>query len=177
MGDEIYNPQSTADNTYCRWHPSIETVLQCYQCAAPICPKCAQRTPVGYLCPACQKDRKKRFDQSRPTDYALAGLVSLALGALAGWFLPMLGWFTVFISPVAGALIAEVVWRLVGRRYSQYLWQIVVSGVVIGALPPMLLLLFGVLVTQSAFGLLNLLWSALHIAMAVGSVMARLRLR
>ncbi|MBN1486964.1 MAG: hypothetical protein JW981_04930 [Anaerolineae bacterium] len=166
---------------YCHWHPEVETTLRCYQCNTPICPKCAQRTPVGYICPDCKKGRKRRFEQARNTDYIIAAVVSLLLAVPAGFILPQLGWFTVFLSPLAGGLIAEIVWRLVGRRYSEKLWWLVAGGIGLGALP--FIILFG---WQSLSGLntgyaggaiISLIWLIVHLVLTIGSATARLRLQ
>ncbi|MBN1261373.1 MAG: hypothetical protein JXB35_11915 [Anaerolineae bacterium] len=166
--------------TYCQWHPQVETALRCYQCGAPICAQCAQRTPVGYLCRDCRRGRKQRFEQAKPSDYVVAGVVSLILGGLAGWFIPSIGWFVVFLSPLAGTLTAEIAWRLVGRRYGQHLWWIVAGGIVLGGLPRVLLaLLFGIYsaANGSIWGIIDILWPIVHMAMAAGAASARLRLR
>ncbi|MGC9357669.1 MAG: hypothetical protein ACP5GX_07380, partial [Anaerolineae bacterium] len=152
---------------YCKWHPKVETSLRCYQCGTPICFKCAKRTPVGYICRDCQKARKQRFERSRATDYVIAGVVSLILGWLAGAILPRLGWFVVFLSPLAGTLIAEVVWRLIGRRYGSRLWLIVAGGIVAGTLPTLICPIFGVALGSPGYtSLLEiglwLLWPVVH---------------
>lgn len=38
---------------FCYQHPKVETSLRCNRCNRPICPKCAQRTPVGFRCSEC----------------------------------------------------------------------------------------------------------------------------
>ncbi|HEY89631.1 MAG TPA: hypothetical protein G4N98_07870 [Thermoflexia bacterium] len=172
--------ENSDTKTYCQWHPTVETGLRCYSCGAPICAKCVHRTPVGYLCPDCRRGRKQRFEQARSTDYLIAASVSLVLGGLAGWLLPLTGWFVLFLSPLAGTLAAEAVWRLVGRRYGQHLWWIVAGGLALGGLPQ---LVFAVVITilsldnGALWGLLGLLWPAAHISLAVGAVAARLRLK
>ncbi|MDY0019161.1 MAG: hypothetical protein RBT47_04085 [Anaerolineae bacterium] len=155
---------------FCKWHPQVETGLRCYQCGAPICPRCAQRTPVGYLCPDCRKGRKQNFEHSLPADYVIAGVVSLILGGIAGTFLPLVGWFVIFLSPLSGTLIAEVVWYLVDRRYGSHLWQIISGCIIVGSLPMMLMSLL-------SGDLFVILWSVVHVVMAIGTVMARLRLQ
>jgi len=166
-----------AEALHCKWHPGVETALRCYRCGAPICAKCAYRTPVGYLCPDCRKRNQQRFEQSHSTDHVIAAVISLVLGGLSGWFLPMTGWFVVFLSPLAGTLTAEAVWRLVGRRYGSALWWIVAGGIVVGGLPMLVLSLVGGLLGGGLWDLLNVLWPVVHIALAVGTARARLHLQ
>jgi hypothetical protein len=166
---------------FCHWHPQTETTLRCYQCNTPICPKCATRTPVGYICKDCLQGRKQRYEQSTTTDYIIAGVVSCILGGLAS-IIPMIGnwWFILFLSPLAGTLIAEVVWRLVGRRYGRHLWWLVAAGIAVGTLPVLginLLNGFTSLNYGNAWGIVNMLVSLVHIALAAGTAIARLRLR
>jgi hypothetical protein len=163
----------------CHWHPKVETALRCYQCDTPICVKCARRTPVGYICPDCQRGRKRRFEQARSTDYLLAAVTAVVLGGLAS-ILPLLGrwWFILFLSPLAGAAIAEIVWRAVGRRHGQHLWWIVCVGICIGALPVLGIELLQILTVfrGQLWGLQGLLTWGLHIILAAGAATARLRL-
>jgi len=162
--------------TTCQWHPHVETSLRCYQCNAPICARCAQRTPVGYLCPDCRKGRKRKFDRARPTDYLLAAIISLVLGGIAGLLLPAAGWFVIYLSPLAGTLTAEAVWRVIGRRYGQHLWWIVAAGLAVGGLPQLLLALFGGVISILGgvpLGVIGVLWPAVHIALAAGAATAR----
>ncbi len=165
----------------CHWHPQTETALRCYQCNTPICAKCAHRTPVGYICRNCRQGNKQRFEQSTLTDYIIAGVASLVLGGIAST-IPMIGswWFILFLSPLSGTLIAEVVWRLVGQRYGQYLWWLVVAGIIVGTLPVlgigMLRVLSGI-TYGDAWGFVNLIVALIHIVLAAGAAAARLRLR
>lgn len=164
---------------FCQRHPKVETTLQCYQCGAPICHRCAQRTPVGYQCPECRRGLKRRFEQARPLDYGIAIVVSLILGTIAGTLLPIIGWFTMFLSPLAGTLIAEIVWRLVDRRYSSHLWWIAAAGIVLGTLPHFAIVVLGMSLASAEGQILSwisLLWPVVHIGMAVGASSARLRL-
>ncbi len=164
----------------CTWHPRIETALHCYQCERPICFKCAKRTPVGYICRECEKGRKGRFERATLTDYVIAALVPLPLAFFASIFLPMLSWLTIFLSPLAGTLIAEVVWRLIGRRYGSRLWWVVAGSIVVGSFPLLLPLALNVYLMgsgeQALIGGLNLLWIGLHLALTLGAAIARLKL-
>jgi rhomboid protease GluP len=80
---------------FCQRHPQIETGLRCNRCETPICPKCAQRTPVGFRCPNCVTELEGRYYSQlkdgevnpyhRPlhqpfVNYLLIGLLAL------GWF-------------------------------------------------------------------------------------------
>ncbi|MBN1872696.1 MAG: hypothetical protein JXA33_00565 [Anaerolineae bacterium] len=156
------------ETLYCHWHPKVETTLRCYQCNTPICGKCAQRTPVGYICRECKRGRKQRYEQARVTDYVIAGILSVILGFFAG-FIPIIGWFSIFVSPLAGGLIAEIIWRAVGRRYGTHLWWIVAAGIVIGGGITFLSFYLG--------GFFALLWFGVHLFLAIGAASARLRLQ
>lgn len=184
MSDQSFIPTDANDQgsedeevLTCHWHPQIETNLRCYRCNTPICVKCAHRTPVGYLCPDCRKARKRKFEKSSTRDYVVAGLTSLILGGLAS-LIPALGswWIVLFLSPLAGTLITEASWRLVGRRYGQHLWWIIAGGIVLGTVPSVLLSL-GLLPVAGIWGLGSVFLKLLHIAMAVGTAVTRLRLR
>lgn len=133
----------------------------------------------GYICSECQRGRQQRFDQSQPMDSVVALVLSVILGGAAS-ILPMLGswWFLVFLSPLAGTLIAEVVWRAVGRRHSPRLWWLVSLGIVIGTLPIMgssLLQLLTVL-QGNIWGFQGTLTWGLHVVLAISTAVARLRL-
>jgi hypothetical protein len=166
---------------FCQWHPQTETTLRCYQCNTPICAKCAHRTPVGYICRNCRQGRKQRFEQSTLKDYIIAGVASVILGGIAS-IIPMIGswWFILFLSPLSGTLIAEIVWRLVGRRYGQHLWWLVAACIAVGTFPVLgleLLRGLGSLNYGDIWGVINIIVILAHIALAGGTAVARLRLR
>jgi len=104
-------------------------------------------------------------------------MTALILGGIAS-LIPALGswWFVLFLSPLAGTLISEVAWRLVGRRYGQHLWWVIAGGIVLGALPALLVSL-GYLPVMGIGGVGRVFLRLLHIAMAAGSAVTRLRLR
>jgi hypothetical protein len=169
----------TEDLLFCHRHPQVETALRCYQCQIPICAKCARRTPVGYICKACQSGVRRRFEQSRPLDYVIAGAAATVLGAIASVLVLLGGWWIlIFLSPLAGAAIAEVVWRLIGRRYGRHLWWIVSLGILAGSLPALALnsLQLLALLSGNWWGLAGVLTWGLHVAIVIGSAVARLRM-
>jgi tetratricopeptide (TPR) repeat protein len=71
----------------CYRHPERTTSLRCYNCNRPICISCAKKTPVGYICPDCQRQAEDAFYNSRPLDYLVAALVSLPISLLVGFLL------------------------------------------------------------------------------------------
>jgi MFS family permease len=166
---------------YCQWHPKVETALRCYQCGAPICSKCARRTPIGYICPDCRKSHSKRFDTARSYDFIIAAVVGVVLGAVASLIpsLPLVGWYIFFISPLAGTIIAEAVSRLTRRRQNRHLWKVVVVAVVIGSLPMLLSYAFGgiaVFMSGNAWGIWDVFFVLIHLPLVIGAIILRLRL-
>ena len=80
------------DPAFCYRHPDVETGLRCNRCNKPICPKCAERTPVGFRCPDCIMEIEDRYysqvkdgnlnPYDRPLDtpffsYVLLGIIFL----------------------------------------------------------------------------------------------------
>jgi len=149
----------------CINHPQRETTLRCNRCGAPICVKCARRTPVGFRCAECVKAQQAAFYTVRWYDYPLAAFIALLLAVPAGVLASALGWwFALIISPIAGALIGGVVLRAVGRRRGRWIWLAVGVCIVLGALVALItsprgfiaLGVFAVMATGSAIGILRM---------------------
>jgi len=168
---------------YCANHPSVETSLRCNRCNKPICSKCAVLTPVGYRCKECVRGQQQVFETVVWYDYLVAGAIAAILGGLAGALLVNLGWFTIFLAPVAGGAIAEVVRVAVRRRRGRNLWLVALAAYVVGCLPlfaiGLLIMLGGVVGRGGAGaglgGLFTLLWPAVYTALAAGTFYTRLR--
>ena len=152
---------------FCYRHPSRETGLRCAQCNRPICSKCAVHTPVGYRCPQCIREREDVFYTANALDYALAGVVALILGLLAGFLVPRLGFFVIFVAPFAGTLIGRAAFRAARRHHGRWLPHLVAAMVVFGALLPILPALIGLVFGQVS--LFRLLWPAIYLFMATGA--------
>ena len=162
--------------TVCYRHPQTETALRCTKCDRYICPKCANRTPVGYICPECLRAQENRFFTGRLGDYGIAVIIAFPLSLIAAFIfsilvarIPFLSWIVAFIAaPMASGLIAEAVRWGVQKRRSRYLAR-VVAGCLIVALAPFLLfyLIFGNFWGLIAPGILLFL--------GAGTIMARLR--
>jgi tetratricopeptide (TPR) repeat protein len=155
---------------YCANHPTVETMLRCNRCGKPICTRCAVQTPVGYRCKECVGQQQAAFYTGNVADYAIGAVLALLLGGAATFLMSMLGYwfFALILGAPAGIAIAEAVRFGVRRRRSKYLWLIVAGGILVGALPALLLGLAGL-------NLWSLLTTGLFLVLAIGAALARLR--
>jgi hypothetical protein len=133
---EGHSPELAEGHAYCVNHPTVETGLRCNRCGDPICVRCAVHTPVGYRCKKCIREQQSSFYTGLPVDYIIASAVSFPLAVAGAFITSLIGFFflAIFIGPAAGAIVADLTWRAVGRRRSRYLWVIVCASIVIGAL-------------------------------------------
>jgi hypothetical protein len=132
----------SSETLFCTVHPTVETGLRCNKCGRPMCVKCAKRTPVGYRCKECVRGQLQVFYNAQPLDWAIQGAVSFVLSMIAATVVSLIGggmiwimWFVgLAVASGAGALIADVAHRAVGKRRGQYSWLVVASGMVLGAI-------------------------------------------
>jgi hypothetical protein len=153
----------------CINHPDRETYLRCNRCNNPICSQCAVLTPTGYRCKDCIRGQQKVYETAQTIDPYLGALVALVLTFLGSFIVPVMQFFTLLIAPIVGTIIAEAVRRVVNRRRSRLLTQLVLVGTVVGGLP---LLASSVLTLVARFALtgapavgliLPLVWQGLYI--------------
>jgi MFS family permease len=168
-----------AETLYCANHPQRETTLRCNKCGKPICVQCAVRTPVGYRCRECIRNHQAVFQTAVWYDYVIGAVLALILSGVLTPFGGALGWFAIFLGPLAGAIVAEAVRFAVRKRRGRYLAELVGAAMILGALPLVLLPLIGGLLLGGGRGglggLFGALWPALFLALAVGTAYARLR--
>jgi hypothetical protein len=174
---EEHSPELAEGLTFCVNHPHVETSLRCNKCGDPICARCAVRTPVGYRCPNCVREQQAIFYTGLPIDHIVAAVVSLPLAAAGAYIASFLGFFIAFfVSPVAGALVADLAWRAVGRRRSRYLWLVVCGSIIIATLAVALVrsgAFSGHIITIRALLRIDL---GIYVVMAVSAAYSRLRL-
>lgn len=165
---------------YCANHPKIETTLRCNRCDKPICSRCAQRTPTGYRCPECVRGQQKLFETTRWFDYPLAFMVAGLLSYIGGQLVPRLSFFTIFLAPIAGVIIAEAVRIIVRRRRSKRLYLLSAAAAALGGAIPLLFYLFTFLLVTAQGGLnglgfiLPLIWQGLYAFLVTSTVYYRL---
>jgi len=162
---------------YCANHPNTETTLRCSRCEKPICAKCAVLTPTGYRCKECVRGQQKVFNTALWYDYLSAFIVGSLLSYLGSRIVPALGFFTIFIAPIAGVIIAEVIRFLIRRRRSKQLFQLTAAATALGSLPLLLLIAISTLslMSRGGFGLLlSLVWQGLYTFTVTSTVYYRL---
>ncbi len=165
---------------YCANHPKIETTLRCNRCDKPICSRCAVRTPTGYRCQECVRGQQKTFETTRWYDYPLAFVLASVLSYIGGQLITRLGFFTIFIAPIAGMIIAEVVRFVVQKRRSKRLFKLSALAAGFGGAIPILFYLFTLLLmlSQGGFGsprfLFPLIWQGVYAFVVTSTVYYRL---
>lgn len=178
-------PEETHDPaTYelvCYRHPDRTTSLRCYNCDRPICISCANKTPVGYICPECQREAEDAFFNSKPLDYLIAVLVSLPISLLAGYL--MVNFFSrgflffiiiFFISGAVGSFIGRITKRAIGGRRGRYLPGLVVAMMILGVAIPALPILLAIL-TGNVGGLLALLGPGIYLFVGASAAYWQMR--
>src|SRR5512143_1325939 len=166
------------DTLYCYIHPNRPTTLRCNRCERPICAQDAIRTPTGYRCPECVRSQQKVFDTARWYDYVTAFVTAGVGSALARALVYLVSGFFVgiavlFIAPGAGAIIGNLVLRVINHRRSRPLFMTAGIGMVAGALPALLIVSLPglMLVLSGGFAgvgaLLPAIWEVVYLFMAV----------
>ena len=164
----------TTETLYCYVHPNRETSLRCNNCNRPICAQCAVRTPTGYRCRECVKGQQRVFNTSEWYDYVSGFIIAALLSAVAAFLVTLIGgigffgWFLIAAgAPTAGVFIAEGVRMVTGKRRSRPLFITVVAGVVLGALPV-------ILVQALRLEMFGILFQIIYLVIAVPVVYSRL---
>jgi hypothetical protein len=141
----------TADPTdgdvmFCTVHPNVPTSLRCNKCNRPMCTRCAVLTPVGYRCRECVRSQQATFFNALPLDPLIQAIICAPLSAIAALIISVIsvGFILAYLiafaaSSFAGALIANLAYRAVGKRRGRYSWLVVGAAMIAGALVPMLL--------------------------------------
>jgi hypothetical protein len=166
--------EETTPKLYCYVHPDRETLLRCNRCERPICSQCAVLTPTGYRCKNCVHGQQKVFDTAQSTDFIAAAGIALVLSFLGSLIAGVMGFFTIFIAPIAGVIIAEAVRWALHRRRSRLLFQTAAGAAALGSLPLLVLALLPLLFGGGIAGILGLIYRGLYTILVTSSVYYRL---
>lgn len=164
----------TPPATFCHIHRDRETGLRCNRCDKYICATCAVRVPTGYRCKECIREQSRVYDSAQVQDYILAFVVASILSFIGSLIAQMIGFFILFIAPMAGMVISEAVRKVVNRRRSKTLFQVATIAVVLGGLPMILDELFLLLMGGGLGMLFGMLWPGIYIFLAASSTYVRL---
>jgi hypothetical protein len=159
---------------YCYAHPTRQTSLRCKRCERYMCASCAVRTPTGYMCKDCVRLHQKSFDTAEWFDFILGFITAGLLSGVATFLVTLIGgiglfgWFLILVgAPVAATTIAESI-RLATRRHrSRPLFITCAAGVVVGALPVMIIQIL----TMNIFGIV---FQVIYLIVAVPLIYTRL---
>jgi len=160
--------------TYCENHPNVESTLRCNRCEKPICAKCAVLTETGYRCKECVRTQQKTFDTATSFDYILAIGIAVILAFIGSLIVRWIGFFTIFLAPVAGIIIAEAIRRAIQRRRSKRLFQATAAATAFGGLLPVLSILALTGLSMSLGSLFFFLWPIVYTVIATSTVYYRL---
>jgi len=167
------------ETLYCYVHPNRPTTLRCNRCERPICADCAVRTPTGYRCRECVRQQQKKFDTAEWYDFIVAFIVAvIGSGIASGLIYIVSGFFfgllVLFIAPGAGAFIGNMILRFIKNRRSRPLFLTAAIGMVVGALPALLLVSLRALLIalNGSLGgagglLLPAIWEVVYLFLAV----------
>lgn len=159
---------------YCENHPHVETTLRCNRCEKPICAKCAVLTETGYRCTECVRSQQKTFDTATTIDYILAVGIAVILAYIGSILSSRIGFFTIFVAPIAGIVIAEAIRRAIRRRRSKRLFQATAAATAFGGILPVLSILALTGITVGLTGLFFFIWPVVYTVIVTSTVYYRL---
>jgi hypothetical protein len=92
------------------------------------------QTPVGYRCRECIRGHQKVFETSTAIDLPIAGAIALISVGLATALLSLIGFWGLFVAPIVGGGIAELIRLAVKKRRSRQLTITSIVGGILGVL-------------------------------------------
>lgn len=165
----------------CTVHPDRETLLRCNRCNRPMCSECSVLTPTGYRCRECVRGQQKVFETTRTSDLGVGVVLALIISFVGSFIPDVMGFFTLFVAPIVGLVIVEVVRWAVKRRRSRLLAQVSAGAAFVGALPllAVALLNFIVVMQETSLGastrfILSAVWQAVYAGLITSTVYYRL---
>jgi hypothetical protein len=123
------------------------------------------------------RGQQKLFETAQWYDYLLGFTVTFVLSFIGSRIVPALGFFTIFLAPIAGMVIAEAARFIVRNRRSKRLFQLIAVAALLGCLPLLLTTALTVLGFMSRGGLgllLGLVWQGLYTFIVTSTVYYRM---
>lgn len=160
--------------TYCENHPQTESTLRCNRCDKPICAKCAVLTETGYRCKECVRSQQKTFNTATWIDFLLAIATAFILTYIGSLIVSRIGFFTIFLAPIAGIIIAEAVRFVIRRRRSKSLFQATAVATAIGGILPVLSVLIFSGLSISLSSVFFFIWPIVYTVLVTSTVYYRL---
>jgi hypothetical protein len=115
------------------------------------------------------RNQQKVFDTATWYDYVFAIAIGFILSYIGSRLVSYIGFFTIFVAPIAGMIIAEAIRAAIRRRRSNLLFILSGVAVALGALIPIIVwLLWG-------FLSLTLVWLGVYAFVVTSTVYYRLR--
>jgi hypothetical protein len=111
--------------------------LQCIDCSGPICPRCLVQCPVGNRCKNCTKRFDSHLLKVNFGVIARALLGSAVLGFLFNvldGFLPLGGFYMLFLAYFIGGLAGGLLFQISGRKIGPKVATTVAIGLLLGSL-------------------------------------------
>jgi hypothetical protein len=163
------------DILYCANHPDVPTSLRCNRCEKPICIKCAVLTPTGYRCRECVRGQQKVYETAQWMDYPLACGLAFLIAFFGSFLAQAMFFLIIFVAPIVGTILAEVVRVVIRRRRSKRLFQAVALAAALGSLPIPFLRLVSILLHGSFIASdVVLIWYGLYTFLMVSTAYYRL---
>ena len=174
----------------CYRHTKVETFVSCGGCGRPICPKCMISGPVGMRCRDCASLRSTSLYKIAPGRLILAIVGGLIVGAIGAQVVSMASFFSLFIAPIYGGIVAEVVLRASGHKRGTILEVVAVGSIVLGFVPHAIMYIMAAIASAGAvaahavppsaglwygLGLASGIWDLVGCCLAVGACLTRIR--
>ncbi len=119
----------------CYKHPREETRLSCGRCERPICTRCSVLGPAGVRCRECGSFKTTQLYKISPGRLILTvvlGLLTSLLSTAIIFYTPYIVF--IFLGPVYGYALAEVVLRASGQKRTKVTEIIGVACIVVSML-------------------------------------------
>jgi drug/metabolite transporter (DMT)-like permease len=118
--------------------------------------------------------QQKNFDTATWVDYILAIGIAFILTLIGSLLASRIGFFTIFLAPIAGIIIGEAIRFVVRRRRSKRLFKATAAATALGGLLPVLSALAFTGLSVGIMGLFYFIWPIVYTVLVTSTVYYRL---